>query len=94
MRFIAEFILSVVELLESEARAFKLNILALVSYLVFLAAGMLVLLAGAAILLWAFYELLVTVINPIAAAFIIGGVTLVAGFLMVFGIRGAASRRR
>jgi hypothetical protein len=93
MRFIAEFILSVVELLESEVRAFRLNILSLVSYLVFLAAAMLVLLAGAAVILWAFYALLSTAIDPIASAFIVGGFTLIIGFFLVYGIRRAALRR-
>ncbi len=92
MRFIAEFILSVVELLESEVRAFKLNITALVSYLVFLAAGMLVILFGVALILWAFFELLVTVIDSIAAGFIVGGVTLIIGILIVYGVKRAAMK--
>jgi len=81
-----------VELLESEARAFKLNILSLVSYLVFLAAGMLVLLVGAALILWGFYKLLITAIDPIAGAFIVGGITLIIGFLIIYGIRRTAAR--
>ena len=89
MRILAKFIVSVVELLESEARSLKANIMVLVSYLVFLAAATLVLLGGTALLLYGFYALLATAINHIAAVMIVGGVTVVFGYLLIYVIRRA-----
>ncbi len=90
MRFIAEFILSVVELLESEARALRANIVGIAYLVVFLAAGIIVLLVGGALILWGFYKLLVTALDPIASTFIIGGATLLIGFFMLYGVKRMA----
>ncbi len=93
MRFIAEFILSVVELFESEARALSRGITALIAHLVFLAAGMFLFIAGVCLILLGFYELLTMVLSSVASIFIIGGLTLILGIIFIYAVRSTARKR-
>jgi CDP-diglyceride synthetase len=93
MRFLAEFILSVVELFESEARSLSHGITALIAHLVFLAAGMFLFIAGVCLILLGFYELLTMVMSSVASIFIVGGLTLILGVIFIYVVRNAARRR-
>jgi hypothetical protein len=93
MRFIAEFILSVVELFESEAKALSRGIGLLISHLVFLGAGVFLFMAGVCLILLGFYELLIMVISSVGAIFIIGAVTLILGVIFIFTVRHVVERR-
>lgn len=93
MRFIAEFILSIVELFESEAKSLSRGITALIAHLVFLAAGMFLFIAGVCLILLGFYELLNMVMSPVGAIFIIGGVTLILGIIFIYAVRKTAEQR-
>lgn len=87
MRFIAEFILSIVELFESEARSLGRGVASLIAHLVFLAAGMFLFMAGVCIILLGFYELLIMVLSSVASIFIIGGLTLMLGVIFIYIVR-------
>ncbi|MBD3380755.1 MAG: hypothetical protein GF404_01020 [candidate division Zixibacteria bacterium] len=83
MREIAEFIVTLFELLQTEMNRVRRGVSSVLNNFLFMIAGMMIFLGGLALLLYGAYLLLLYVVSPIGAVFIIAGVTLVLGYIVM-----------
>ena len=83
MREIAEFIVTLFELLQTEMSRVRRGVSSVLNNFLFMIAGMMIFLGGLALLLYGAYLLLLYVVSPIGAVFIIAGVTLVLGYIVM-----------
>ena len=76
MEWVAEIFVALVELLETEAKAFRRGIRRLAVALMLMAGAAVFMVAGIGLMLWGVYIPLTAGVGLIGAAFITGGVSL------------------